>query len=239
MSGQSHGIGALTSGNSFDIRHLPEGCGTWPAVWTVGMPWPHMGEIDILEGVNDQGRNHVTLHTSHRCDMPKDRSQTGTTTNKQCGIGPFGTEFVGCGVEVDDDNSYGPSFNRNGGGWYAMERTPDYIKVWFWPRSNSHVPSDVRDIEMQTVDTSKWGSPRAHFLANRHCDLESKFGMHSIVINLTFCGDWAGNTYRQSGCPSTCVDYVNRNPQAFRNAHFDFASLRIYKHRPFSYSLDK
>lgn len=37
---------------------------TWPAVWEVGDNWPHKGEIDILEGVNDKGPNAVTLHTN-------------------------------------------------------------------------------------------------------------------------------------------------------------------------------
>ncbi|KAF5329984.1 hypothetical protein D9611_010460 [Ephemerocybe angulata] len=37
---------------------------TWPAVWTVGLPWPHLGEIDIIEGVNNQSPNNIVLHTT-------------------------------------------------------------------------------------------------------------------------------------------------------------------------------
>ncbi|KAF6764291.1 endo-beta-glucanase [Ephemerocybe angulata] len=219
----------------FNIRHMPEGCGTWPAVWTVGMPWPQMGEIDILEGVNDEGPNHVTLHTSHSlyplqtqgCDMPNNRLQTGQSTKDTCGIGFLGTDYVGCGVKVGASNSYGPAFNRNGGGWYAMERTESFIKVWFWARSSDDTPSGVLESSLW-IDTNKWGPPTAYFPSNRYCDLNAKFGLHNIVINLTFCGDWAGNTYRQSGCPSTCIDYVNKNPSAFKKAYFDFHSLRVY-----------
>ncbi len=37
-----------------DLQHMPEGCGTWPAFWTISRdgPWPHGGEIDIIEGVS-------------------------------------------------------------------------------------------------------------------------------------------------------------------------------------------
>lgn len=35
-----------------DLLHMPEGCGTWPAFWTLSRngPWPKGGEIDIIEG---------------------------------------------------------------------------------------------------------------------------------------------------------------------------------------------
>ena len=37
-----------------DIKHMPVGCGTWPAFWTLSQagPWPQGGEIDIIEGGN-------------------------------------------------------------------------------------------------------------------------------------------------------------------------------------------
>ena len=35
-----------------DLQHMPEGCTTWPAFWSLSHqgPWPHGGEIDIIEG---------------------------------------------------------------------------------------------------------------------------------------------------------------------------------------------
>jgi len=36
-----------------DVSHIPYGCATWPAFWTFSRkgPWPHGGEIDIIEGM--------------------------------------------------------------------------------------------------------------------------------------------------------------------------------------------
>ncbi|KAF8830521.1 hypothetical protein HHX47_DHR2000957 [Lentinula edodes] len=120
---------------------------------------------------------------------------------------------------------FGPTFNSNGGGWYAMELTDDFVKIWFWARGTS-VPSDVSG-GSSTIDTDNWGTPVAYF-PNTSCSISSHFGPQNIIINLTFCGDWAGAVYSSSGCPSTCVDYVNNNPAEFENAYFDFLSLKAY-----------
>ncbi|KAG7094982.1 hypothetical protein E1B28_005779 [Marasmius oreades] len=208
----------------FNIRHMPQGCGTWPAVWTVGSNWPNNGEIDILEGVNDQGPNQGTLHTNSGCTMPASRSETGTPLQNNCDVAATGNS--GCGVRFNDGNSYGPALNNVGGGWYAMERTNSAIKIWFWPRNSGSVPSQVRD-GATSINTDTWGTPVANF-PSTSCPISSKFGPHNIVINLTFCGDWAGAVYGNSGCPSSCVDFVNNNPSAFTNAFFDFAWLKTY-----------
>ena len=35
-----------------DLQHMPQGCATWPAFWSLSQagPWPDGGEIDIIEG---------------------------------------------------------------------------------------------------------------------------------------------------------------------------------------------
>ena len=54
----------------FDIRaKLPNGKGSWPAIWMLGenistVGWPNCGEIDIVEHVGfDDGRIHASIHT--------------------------------------------------------------------------------------------------------------------------------------------------------------------------------
>lgn len=62
----------------FDVNHMPEGCGTWPAIWeTDESTWPNGGEVDIVEGVNNQGPNQSTLHTSPGCSIPATTTSSG------------------------------------------------------------------------------------------------------------------------------------------------------------------
>ena len=103
-----------------------------------------------IEGVNDQGPNAMTLHTATGCTMPGSRGpMSGTAGNNDC------QWYNGCGVSATGTaNSYGPPFNNNGGGWYAMERNNDFIKMWFWPR-NGNPPADVRN-GASSVNTDNW-----------------------------------------------------------------------------------
>lgn len=41
----------------------------WRSLFVPFLAWPSAGEIDIVEGVNDQGPNASTLHTSPNCFM--------------------------------------------------------------------------------------------------------------------------------------------------------------------------
>ncbi|KAF8551537.1 glycoside hydrolase family 16 protein [Imleria badia] len=211
----------------FDIAHMPDGCGTWPAEF--GPNWPNGGEIDIVEGVNNQSPDTITLHTSANCTMPAIRRMSGTSQGTNCNV--YETDNTSCGVKVNSPDSFGPTFNSAGGGWYAIERTPSFIKVFFWPRWEFiDVPNDVKS-PGSTIDTDNWGIPAAYFPSSATCDFATHLSSFNIEINLDFCGAWAGNAqvYNTSGCPSTCVDYVNSNPTAFQNAYFTFNALTIYE----------
>ncbi|MAV89734.1 MAG: hypothetical protein CMG05_04025, partial [Candidatus Marinimicrobia bacterium] len=59
-----------TTYGRFDIKaKLPEGKGSWPAIWMLGesissIGWPDCGEIDIMEHVGyDEGMIHGSIHT--------------------------------------------------------------------------------------------------------------------------------------------------------------------------------
>ena len=66
---------------------------------------------------------------------------SGNAVTNNCDSNADGN--AGCGVQATAPNSYGKSFNGAGGGFYAMERTTSFIKVWFWPRNSASVPSSV------------------------------------------------------------------------------------------------
>lgn len=80
--------------------------------------------------------------------MPASRTMTGIAGNNDC------EGSNGCGVSAPTANSYGPSFNAIGGGFYAMERTTTFIKVWFFPR-NGGAPGDLSS-GASSIDTDNW-----------------------------------------------------------------------------------
>lgn len=72
---------------------LPQGRGTWPAIWMLPEVfqygnWPHSGEIDIMEHVGyDPGVIHGTVHTGAFNHIK------GTQKGKQVQVSSFASEF--------------------------------------------------------------------------------------------------------------------------------------------------
>jgi len=212
----------------FDIRHMPQGCATWPAAWeTNDNDWPADGEVDIIEGVNDVTPNTISLHVGSTCTMPASRTETGTPASNDCNVNT--DDNSGCNVQNPTDNSYGPDFNAVGGGWYVMERTGTYINIWFWARNDGSVPPAISSTA-SSVDTSTFGTPVANF-PNTDCSLDDVFGANNIIFDITLCGSWAGiaSVFNGAGCSGDCVDYVNSNPSAFTNAYWDVAAVNVYE----------
>ncbi|KAM6493399.1 Concanavalin A-like lectin/glucanase domain containing protein [Amanita muscaria] len=216
------------------LDHMPEGCATWPAFWTVSKagPWPQGGEIDIIEGVNTNNNNLASLHTNPNCTQNLNRDQvqqSGRTTTTDCDASV--NYNIGCGVEFTRPNSFGHNFNANGGGTYiAQLSATDGIKVWFWSRSDRSAPSITTDggSYPQQFSVNDFGEPDAYFSLLDNCDYKSHFDAHRIIFDLTLCGDWAGNGYLSAGCPGSCETFVNTQPAAFENAYWEIDYLLVY-----------
>ncbi|KAJ1555937.1 hypothetical protein HK405_010218 [Cladochytrium tenue] len=224
----------LTSSKSYnagtvfvvDLAHMPFGCGTWPAVWLVGPNWPAGGEIDIVEGVNVNTNNQMTLHTSPGCTIDTaSQSQTGTNLETDCDA--TANSNSGCGVSDPSTSSYGDGFNNAGGGVFAVEWISTAIKIWRFDRSS--IPSDIAG--GSAVSPDGWGTPVAHWPLGSTCSA-SFFSDMQIVIDDTFCGDWAGSAYG-TGCTggsgSTACEYLVANyPTRFTDAYWSINYIRTF-----------
>jgi len=205
----------------FDVIHMPFGCGTWPAIWLCGPNWPNEGEIDILEGVNQNNKNQMTLHTSAGCNMNTGRSQTGTTDSDDCNANDNGN--AGCGVTDTRTSSYGQGFNNGGGGVWAVQWTSTAINIWFFPRNS--IPADINK---GNPNPAGWGTPAANFPLGGNCP-SSHFANMQIVLDNTFCGDWAGAVFNQDGCPGSCQSYVQNNPGDFTESYWAINYFKVYQ----------
>ncbi|VDB87411.1 unnamed protein product [Peniophora sp. CBMAI 1063] len=151
---------------------------------------------------------------------------------------------VGAGGELErradaSIPSFGAPFNAVGGGFYAMSKSrAGGINVWFWPRTSTSVPVEVRYGGAVAAPSVSWGTPAATFPTNDNCPYGDHFDAHRMVFDLTLCGDWAGNAWASSGCgkdAGTCEDFVNNNPQAFKDAFWEINSVRVYVPAPNSW----
>ncbi|KAG9858383.1 glycoside hydrolase family 16 protein, partial [Aureobasidium melanogenum] len=232
-----------------DIKHMPSGCGVWPALWMTdtGAQWPANGEIDIVEQVNGHDYNSATLHTSSGCAITGNISSgqsdlfSGTLMTPDCDVNsPTQSKNAGCGIRAPSNETFtvgnescvhstaGDAFNAQSGGVYAMLWTSAGVSIYFFPRD--YIPNDIKAI---TPDPSTWTSkPQAVFSGNG-CNFDSHLKDLQLVINTDLCGDWAGNSWNSDGCAAktgvaTCAEYVQNNPKAFETSFWLFNSISIF-----------
>jgi len=129
------GCGDWTGGR-FEIRaRLPQGRGTWPAIWMLPSSspfgnggWPDNGEIDIMEHVGfDAGNLHASTH-SQAHQWPKRNQRTGSTlvpdvaTASHTYVLEWDAEEIRVSV---DDRCYFTS-RRDGGDWTVWPFIHDF-----------------------------------------------------------------------------------------------------------------
>ncbi|KAJ7849495.1 glycoside hydrolase family 16 protein [Mycena olivaceomarginata] len=192
-----------------DFAAMPASCesGAWSAWWSVGPSWPHMGEIDVLEGVHKTSTNKMTLHTSPSCIVScEDMAGIPDLTDCQSGGG--------------DTTSYDEGFNNAGGGVYVHVRTKDAIKIWHISRAN--IPANI----IAGKQDPNVGHPQG--LVRR------RGGNHVLTIDtktlrsglLRLCGDWAGHV-NGTGCPSDCAS-IAADPANFNWARWNISYIAVY-----------
>jgi len=117
-----------------------------------------------------------------------------------------------------------------------MQWTSDYIRVWFFQRSQ--IPQDITNL---TPNPANWGLPAANLQGSCNIDqsqclwfppvdrilIFAGFQSHEIIFDNTFCGSYAGvasvwnssmnSCLVQTGYP-TCNAFVAAQPAAFQNA---------------------
>ncbi|WWC85979.1 uncharacterized protein L201_000850 [Kwoniella dendrophila CBS 6074] len=225
-----------------DVKHMPVGCGAWPAFWTCTRAgtWPAYGEVDIIEGLygldqQQYSNNLFTLHSDKGCNMPQPSNSSSGIPNRGTGT-PLLTDCtggVGCAVRDKSAKSFGAALNKQDGGIFVMRRSAARgFSFWFWPHNDPSTPKDISS-GAQTIVETVMNTPIANFPTD-DCDINKHFDNHEIIINLTFAGSWGGGEaqWKASGCAGdegwTPNDFVDKNPQAFKDAYWEIRSLRWY-----------
>ncbi|CDO69351.1 Glycoside Hydrolase Family 16 protein [Trametes cinnabarina] len=205
-----------------DIYAMPHGCGVWPAYWSLGggKDWPNAGEIDIIEGVNTNVQNQITLHSGPGCTLDKSAKALSNMLGTTCASSPDANS--GCAYQQKGNNTFGHLFNMQAGGVYAHSLESDAISVWYFDRDS--IPADIT---AQKPDPSTWGTPTA-FFPNTQCDISSHFVAQSLIFDITLCGDWAGAAYESSGCPGTCASAI-ADASNFQLAKWMIGSVSVYQ----------
>ena len=116
----------------------------------------------------------MAVHTSNGCTIDG-QGFSGSLLASNCYIYAPNQDANGCAIEVADQNSYGTSFNENGGGIYATEISSQGVNIWFFPAGTE--PADIRS---ENPDPSSWGMPAGRF-GGSGCDWEKRLNPQYIV----------------------------------------------------------
>ncbi|KAK5697736.1 hypothetical protein LTR17_023853 [Elasticomyces elasticus] len=228
---------------AIDVVKMPSAFGSWPAFWLLGdIPggkWPDTngGEIDILEVVHNSSMNAMTLHTGPGCTVANHGQ--GQLQDANCNAGDPQPGTTGCSVQAPDGAktrgrtlaTAGEPFNQQGGGVYVTVWMKSGISVYLFARNA--LPADL--MAGNPIPKRWLTQPLATFGYGPHggCNFEKTFSNMRIIIDQTFCGDWAGKVWHDAGGPAatgakTCEQYVQNNPEAFRDAAWEFSYIKVW-----------
>ena len=227
-------------GGKFRASISPSKCDLMPSTLT--------GEIDIFEGVHYGPTNQMTLHTAPGCATDTNSTVPGDFRiqpisaglgSSNCGPSPSNG---GCYFVDNNPTSYGSRLHDAGGAVVAMEWSVRGIRICaFIPSTillipttlllgnfpRSHVPLDLK---LQKPVPALWSpSYLKAAWASTTCLMSKYFKQHSIIIDITLCGDWAGSTYASAGCPGTCVQHV-MTASNFDSEHEPISELPLISH---------
>jgi len=209
-----------------DAVHLPWGCSVWPAFWSTAPDWPVGGEIDIIEGINNQLNDQFAIHTTEGCYHDKPPNQVGFNIDTNCSMGS------GCTVGMTSQNSYQAGFATAGGGVYATQYDTSGIYLWFWSRPD--VPSSL-SASSTGINISDWGTPMASFPNDQACNTTEFFKPQQLIFDITLCGDWAGvpgiydsQCYNAGPNHDCYLDNVVGNGSNYDEAYFEVSYVRTY-----------
>ncbi|KAI1107119.1 hypothetical protein F4804DRAFT_298619 [Jackrogersella minutella] len=211
-----------------DFTHLPKPvCGSWPAFWFFGEPWPTKGEIDIYENWNDLTFNRHTAHVNSPdvvgdCTLVSD-DMTSTIDSSNCYDFSQGQyDYQGCSA-----SEYSTNFGSSSGGIYAMEWTSDYLKIWDWSRTAA--PADI--LNGNPSPSLAWGTPTYMI---QQCNIDEAFKDMNMVLNVDFCAvagqpdKWGESCEAKTGY-ATCPEYVAKKNDDFADANFKIKDIKIYQ----------
>lgn len=141
--------------------------------WLVGPDWPNGGEVDIIEGVNDQDFDNIAFHTGPGCTVNDSNNFTGELSQTVCGEDE--NADGGCAIAASEPETYGVGFNKIKGGVYSTEISAEAVTVWFFPRDS--IPEDVTSGK---PNPDSWPKPLAQF-QGEGCDISKHVREQDIV----------------------------------------------------------
>jgi hypothetical protein len=95
------------------------------------------------------------------------------------------------------------------------------------------VPAAVSNAN-SSIDTTQLGE-RTAFWSPNGCDIASYFAPQELVLDITLCGDWAGqaSTLASTGCAAltgtaTCYSTYVLDSNNYDNAYFEIQYIKVY-----------